>query len=57
MRLTGFSFGELMKNSNDDLTVKYFERLAKNDNSNTGTKVSEKSRSNNIAPDAQPEMS
>ena len=26
MRLTGFSFKELMTNANDDLTVKYFER-------------------------------
>lgn len=29
MRLTGFSFKDLMTNANDDLTIKYFDRLAK----------------------------
>jgi hypothetical protein len=29
MRMTGFSFKELMTHANDDLTIKYFERLAK----------------------------
>jgi len=29
MRLTGFSFRELMTHANDDLTIKYFERLGR----------------------------
>ncbi len=29
MRLTGFTFKDLMTNANDDLTIKYFDRLAK----------------------------
>jgi len=29
MRLTGFSFRELMTNANDDLTIKYFDCFAK----------------------------
>jgi hypothetical protein len=31
MRLTGFSFRELMTHANDELTIKYFERYAKTD--------------------------
>ena len=29
MRLTGFSFRDLMTHANDELTIKYFERHAK----------------------------
>jgi hypothetical protein len=29
MRLTGFDFKELMTNANDDLAIKYFDRLDK----------------------------
>jgi hypothetical protein len=29
MRLTGFNFKELMTNANDDLAIKYFDRLDK----------------------------
>jgi hypothetical protein len=31
MRLTGFSFRDLMTHANDELTIKYFERSAKTD--------------------------
>ena len=31
MRVTGFSFKELMTNANDDLTIKYFKRMADKD--------------------------
>jgi hypothetical protein len=31
MRLTGFSFRELMTHANDELTIKYFEHYAKTD--------------------------
>lgn len=37
MRLTGFSFRELMTHANDDLTIKYFERHAQTyDNEDAG---------------------
>ena len=32
MRLTGFSFKDLMTTANDDLTIKYFDRVSTNDN-------------------------
>jgi len=42
MRLTGFSFKDLMAHSNDDLTIKYFDRYAKGSDDQSGEKASEK---------------
>jgi len=42
MRLTGFSFRELMTNANDELTIKYFDRLQKEQDQGGGTKAREK---------------
>ena len=48
MRLTGFSFKELMTNANDDLTVKYFDRMGaqSGDQKNNKTKKDDGSYSN-----------
>ena len=42
MRLTGFSFKELMSNANDDLTIKYFDRLSKSDEQASGKSSDDK---------------
>ncbi len=41
MRLTGFSFRDLMTTANDDLTIQYFDRLKKNPGGDVGAKRDE----------------